>query len=234
MVLHCQRVQNNPPQVQSNAIQDNAVLKCISLEKLTNSSSPIEVGFSCIIWIKYNAVQESWIMTPAKHSKPKKIVQTWLNPESTALHLYSHQHRGEYKAVCLYFSEQTVSEPQKTVSEFLLPNQMFWYTGFGIWNASDGQFQICLTNLHPCSSRVFAFLLGPTHEYVEPLGQKCLHFNQLLSCTTVQICKIVPKCEMLSNKCLWDDPREPSYPTAGPNPEWAVWSIFGMHTAGCL
>ena len=73
MVLHCQRVQNNPPQVQSNAIQDNAVLKCISLEKLTNSSSPIEVGFSCIIWIKYNAVQESWIMTPAKHLKPKKL-----------------------------------------------------------------------------------------------------------------------------------------------------------------
>ena len=76
----------------------------------------------------------------------------------------------------------------------------------------QGQFQICLTNLHPCSSRVFAFLLGPTHEYVEPLGQKCLHFNQLLSCTTVQNCKIVPKCNCSAISVC--ETTQESWPTA--------------------
>ena len=38
--------------------------------------------------------------------------------------------------------------------------------------------------------KCFCILLGPTHEYVEPWDAKCLHFNQMLSCTTVQT---VPK-----------------------------------------
>ena len=96
------------------------------------------------------------------------------------------------------------------------------------------QFWVPICTLTP-TSRVFAFLLGLTHEYVEPVGQNetILHFNQLLSCTTQKPCKTfqtvncwrwASNCWDLSSKFFLDNPQElPYLVTAGPNREWAVW-----------
>ena len=78
-------------------------------------------------------------------------------------------------------------------------------------SSNNSILKVPLCTLTP-TCRVFAFLLGPTHEYVEPLGQKCLHFNQLLSCTTVQNCKIVPKCNCSAISVC--ETTQESWPTA--------------------